>query len=105
MASKSLMACCSWQNTFTTFWPVIISSMNPFTPASDSCCVRKKPRLHLPSFVVVIIITTAMKMLTSVRGTDSTIIDVNVATMVMTLLNTCAIAVEIIWRSESTSLV
>ena len=41
MRSKSLMACSSWQNVFTTFCPVIISSMKPFTPASDSCCVRK----------------------------------------------------------------
>ena len=70
--------------------------MKPLTLAKLSCCVRKNPRDHFPSLVVAIIITTAMKMLTSVRGTDSTTIEVNVATMVMTLEKTCAMAVEII---------
>ena len=49
--------------------------------------------------------TAAMPMLTSVSGTESTTIDVKVATMVMTEENTCAMAVLIICRSESTSLV
>ena len=47
----------------------------------------------------------AMKMLTSVSGTLSTTIEVNVTTMVMSELKTCAILVEMTCRSESTSLV
>ena len=50
-------------------------------------------------------ISTAMKMLTKVRGMLSTIIDVKVTTMVMSELNTWAILVEMTCRSESTSLV
>ncbi len=79
--------------------------MKPLTRASFCCWVRKKWRERLPSWVVVIIITTAISTLTNVNGMLSTTIDVKVATMVITDENTCAIAVEIIWRRESTSLV
>ena len=79
--------------------------MKPFTLARRCCCVRKKLRERLPSWVVVTAITTAIATLTSVSGMLSTIIEVNVATMVIIDEKTCASAVEIIWRSESTSLV
>ena len=49
--------------------------------------------------------TAAIRQLTMVNGTLRTIIEASVTPMVMTELNTCAKAVEIIWRNESTSLV
>ena len=99
------MAFSSWQNTFTTFCPVIISSIKPFTSASLSCCVLKKALERLPNFVVVNIMTTAMTMLTKVRGMLSTTIEAKVTTSEMMLLNTCGRLEPIIWRNVSTSLV
>ena len=99
------MASCSWQNTFTTFCPVIISSTKALTSASDCCCVLKWARLHLPSRVVAITMRAAMSMDTMVSGTLSTIIEVKVATMVTTDEKSWAMAVDMSWRRESTSLV
>ena len=40
-ARKSALASASWLNTFTTFWPSIISSMKPSTAPRSACCWAK----------------------------------------------------------------
>ena len=40
-SSKPSLASCSWQNTFITFWPFIISSMYPLSSPRDCCCLMK----------------------------------------------------------------
>lgn len=50
--SNSFLLSSSWVNTFTTFWPFIISSIKPSSLARDFCWRIMYTELSFPSFFV-----------------------------------------------------
>ena len=99
------MFCCSWQKTLTTFWPVIISSMNPLSLPRFFCWATK----FLPDREVTLTVRNSirpiMARVTKVRGRFRTTIMEKILMMVMVLLKSWGILWLTICRRVSISLV
>ena len=67
--SKSRSAAFSWQNTLTTFWPFIISSMKPSVLPRDSCCRTKKVADFPPTRLVAHVMAITPSSTTAISGT------------------------------------
>lgn len=81
-ARKSARASSSWQKTFTTFWPSIISSMKPSTSPRSCCCAAKQRPESAEHLVVTTSMMHTMATESAVNGTESRHMETNVVTSV-----------------------
>ena len=95
----------SWQNTFTTFCPAIISSIYPFTAPRSLCCATKYFPLSPDTFFVRIIITATITKATPVSGRLMETMLITIPTIIIMLLRNCGMLWLIICLKVSTSLV
>ena len=95
----------SWQKTFTTFWPSIISSIKPLRLPRFFCWATKYRPDRPENFLVVKRTTATMARVRRVRGMLSTIIEIKTLTTVMVQLSSWGMLWLIIWRRVSMSLV
>ena len=102
---NSAVEASSWQKTFTTFSPEIVSSTKPLT-APRRCCWAAKCLAEAPPILPVTrVIRPTMARVRMVKGTESTIIETNVITIVTEEFTNWGMVWEISWRRVSTSLV
>ena len=103
--SNSSFVSSSWQKTFTTFWPLIISSMKPFSVPSDCCWERKKRPASPPTLRVTIIMMASESSVHSVSQKLVLSMATNTTMMLMTEEMSEGMDCEIICRSVSASFV
>ena len=81
----------SWQKTLTTFCPVIVSSMQPFSRPRSFCCARKKRLLWEPIFFAAKIISPTITREITVSGISRISMETSVPTTDVALLISCGI--------------
>ena len=95
----------SWQNTLTTFCPVMVSSMKPLSLPMFFCWAIKFLPEYFDTCIVVNSMSATIASVRIVSGMLSTSIMDKILTIVITLLKSCGTLWLIICLSVSISLV